>query len=81
MRLSECRGLTCLNYAEREHLRRSQLGVAMRDASIALAYLSTKLTKNHEIAWSFFNEHESHESHEPLARRSQFYKREGLREG
>ena len=48
MRLSECRGQTCLNYTEREHLRRSQLGVAMRDASIALAYLSTKLTKNHE---------------------------------
>ena len=24
MRLSECRGQTCLNYAEREHLRRSQ---------------------------------------------------------
>ena len=37
MRLSECRGQTCLNYAEHEHLRRSQLGVAMRDASIALA--------------------------------------------
>ena len=34
MRLSECKGQTCLNYAEREHLRRSQLGVAMRDASI-----------------------------------------------
>ena len=25
MRLSECRGQACLNYAEREHLRRSQL--------------------------------------------------------
>ena len=37
MRLSECRGQTCLNYAEHEHLRRSQLGVAMRDVSIALA--------------------------------------------
>ena len=34
MRLSECRGQVCLNYAEREHLQRSQLGVAMRDASI-----------------------------------------------
>ena len=31
MRLSECRGQTCLNYAEHEHLRRSQLGVAMLD--------------------------------------------------
>ena len=37
MRLSECRGQVCLNYAEYEHLQRSQLGVAMRDASIALA--------------------------------------------
>ena len=27
MWLSECRGQTCLNYAEREHLRRSQLGM------------------------------------------------------
>ena len=27
MRLSECRGQACLNYAEREHLRRSQLGM------------------------------------------------------
>jgi len=35
MRLSECRGQTCLNYAEREHLRRSQLGVAMRGVRIA----------------------------------------------
>ena len=35
MRLSECRGQTCLNYAEREHLRRSQLGVAMLDVRIA----------------------------------------------
>ena len=34
MRLSECRGQTCLNYAEHEHLRRSQLGVAIRDESI-----------------------------------------------
>ena len=34
MRLSECRGQTCLNYAEHEHLRRSQLGVAMRDVSM-----------------------------------------------
>jgi len=29
MQLSECRGQACLNYAEHEHLRRSQLGVAM----------------------------------------------------
>jgi len=35
MRLSECRGQTCLNYAEHEHLRRSQLGVAMLDVRIA----------------------------------------------
>ena len=35
MRLSECRGQTCLNYAEHEHLRRSQLGVAMRNVRIA----------------------------------------------
>ncbi len=34
MWLSECRGQTCLNYAEHEHLRRSQLGVAMRDVSM-----------------------------------------------
>ena len=34
MRLSECRGQTCLNYAEHEHLRRSQLGVAMRGVSM-----------------------------------------------
>lgn len=34
MRLSECRGQTCLNYAEHEHLRRSQLGVAIRDVSM-----------------------------------------------
>ncbi len=25
--VSECRGQACLNYAEREHLRRSQLGM------------------------------------------------------
>ena len=48
MRLSECRGQACLNYAEREHLRRSQL--EMRNCHTGCKNREIKNWKNY-LSW------------------------------